>query len=130
VREYGMALRVLCIDDNRDSADTTAGLLRAAGCEALAYYDGLEALSAAEDFRPDVCVLDLNMPGLPGEQLAVLLRARRGLRPALVAVTGYSREEDFRRTELAGFDAHLVKPVDPERLVETVHLVVSELGRV
>jgi CheY-like chemotaxis protein len=129
VKENGMALRVLCADDNRDQADTTAALLRAAGCETLACYDGAEALSAAEDFRPDVCVLDLNMPGLPGEQLAVWLRARReDRRPGLVAVTGGGRAEDFRRTELAGFDAHLVKPVDPGRLVETVHRLGGETG--
>src|SRR5688500_13177013 len=104
-------VRVLCADDNRDLADTSASLLRMAGYDVRVCYDGADALSAAAEFRPDICLLDLNMPGLPGEQLAVWLRARAAdggqPRPSLVAVTGYGRDEDFRRTARAGFDAHL-----------------------
>ncbi len=114
-------VRVLCADDNRDSADTTATLLRRAGYEVRVCYDGVEALAAAAAFHPDVCVLDLNMPGLPGERLAVWIRAREGgHRPALIALTGYGREQDYRRTELAGFDTHLLKPVEPDQLLDAV----------
>jgi two-component system OmpR family response regulator len=118
--------RILCADDNRDLADTNATLLRMAGYEVRVCYDGADALTAAEEFRPDVCLLDLNMPGLPGEHLAVWIRARaNGRRPVLVALTGYGREQDIRRTELAGFDVHLVKPVEPDRLLDTVRKVAA-----
>ncbi len=114
-------VRVLCVDDNKDLADTNATLLRAAGYEVRVCYDGAAALAAAGEFRPDVCLLDLHMPGVPGEHLAVWIRAREGeRRPALVALTGYGRDEDIRRTELAGFDAHLLKPVEPDRLIDAV----------
>ena len=122
--------RVLCVDDNRDLADTTADLLRTAGFDVRVCYDGADALKAVEEFRPDVCVLDLLMPGFQGEQLAGWLRARsRYRRPALVALTGYGRPDDFRRTELAGFDVHLVKPVEPERLLETVRRCAEGCGK-
>lgn len=113
--------RVLCVDDNRDLADTNATLLRMAGYDVRVCYDGAEALTASEEFCPDVCLLDLNMPGVQGEHLAVWIRAREaGRRPALIALTGYGRDSDFRRTELAGFDAHLVKPVAPNQLLDAV----------
>jgi CheY-like chemotaxis protein len=119
-------VRILCVDDNRDLADTNAALFRMAGYEVRVCYDGVEALTAAEEFRPDVCLLDLNMPGLPGEHLAVWIRAREGeRRPALVALTGYGRESDFRRTESAGFDAHLVKPVAPAQLLDIVQTIAE-----
>src|SRR5207248_1517425 len=125
--------RILCVDDNQDVADTSATLLRMAGYEVRVCYDGAEALAAAEEFRPDVCLLDLNMPGMPGERLAVWIRARARdggqRRPALVAVTGFGREVDFRRTERAGFDAHLVKPVDPDQLLSVVRKVAAPAGR-
>jgi CheY-like chemotaxis protein len=119
-------VRVLCVDDNRDTADTTATLLRKAGYDVRVCYDGADALAAAGEFHPDVCVLDLNMPGMPGERLAIWIRAREGeRRPALVALTGYGREQDFRRTELAGFDVHLLKPVEPGLLLDTVRRVAN-----
>ena len=109
-------VRVLCVDDNRDLAESNAELLRLAGCEVRVCYDGATALPAAEGFRPDVCVLDLNMPGMRGEYLAVWLRARAAGRvPALIALTG-----DVQRTQAAGFDLHLVKPVDPQLLIKAV----------
>lgn len=125
-------VRVLCVDDNRDVADTNATLLRMAGWDVRVCYNGADALAAAEEFRPAVCVLDLNMPGMPGERLAVWIRARAkaGGRPgpALVAVTGYGRDVDFQRTRRVGFDAHLVKPVDPDRLLEVVRQVADPTG--
>jgi CheY-like chemotaxis protein len=118
-------VRVLCADDNRDLADTTGELLRRAGYEVRVCYDGADALAAAEEFDPDVCVLDLNMPEVPGERVAVLVRARDQGRRGLIALTGYGRRQDFRRTELAGFDAHLLKPVAPADLLATIRWVAG-----
>jgi CheY-like chemotaxis protein len=106
--------RVLYADDNRPLADITVRLLRLKGFDALACYDGEDALRLAGEFGPAVCFLDLDMPGLAGDEVAAALAARPG-RPALVAVTGVGGEEGRRRT--AGFDLYLVKPADPERLL-------------
>jgi CheY-like chemotaxis protein len=114
-------LRVLCVDDNRDVADSSVDLLRVMGFEARACYDGPTALTEAAVFRPGVCLIDLNMPGMEGDALAVLLRAwAAGAPVVLVAVTAMSDEESNRRIRDAGFDLHLVKPVDPHNLVSVV----------
>lgn len=109
--------RVLVVDDNRDSADTLAMVLQLLGHEVQAVHDGPSALVAVSGFRPDVVLLDIGMPGMNGFEVAKRLRDRpetAGLR--LVALTGYGQEEDRRRTQEAGFDAHLVKPASPEEL--------------
>jgi CheY-like chemotaxis protein len=112
-------LRVLCVDDNRDIADSEAMLLNLLGYDSLACYDGPQALVEAHRFSPDVFLLDLNMPGMDGCEIARELRARYHVHPPLlVAITAKSGTEDYRRTSDAGFDAHLVKPVAPNRLVE------------
>jgi PAS domain S-box-containing protein len=109
--------RVLVVDDNRDAAETLALLLRSAGHEVCLAYDGVEALAAAEGFGPEVAFLDIGLPGLDGYEVARRLRQRPG-KLLLVAVTGYGQEEDRRRAHAAGFDRHLVKPVDPTVLQE------------
>ena len=110
--------RILCVDDNHDVSDTCALLLRVYGFDAQACYDGGAALRIAKESPPDLCFIDLNMPGMEGDELAVRLRALAPERPmTLVALTAMSGEEDFRRTAAAGFTAHLVKPADPEALV-------------
>jgi CheY-like chemotaxis protein len=117
----GPRLRVLCVDDHRDVADSTALLLRVAGFEARACYDGWTALQLAVQFRPGVCLLDLTMPGMDGDELAQRLLAQPGWRPLLlVAVTAMSDETYRQRTTAAGFHLHLVKPVEPEKLVAMV----------
>ncbi len=104
--------RVLCVDDNRDAADSTAIILELHGFECRACYDGFAALDLVESFQPDVCLIDLNMPGMDGDVLAVKLKAtHRTL--LLVAVTAMSDAASERRTAAAGFDRHLVKPVEP-----------------
>lgn len=103
-------LRVLCVDDNRDVADSSVDLLRVVGFEARACYDGPTALVEAAAFQPGVCLIDLNMPGMDGDELAVRLRAWvAGVRLVLVAVTAMSNEESCRRIRDAGFDLHLIK---------------------
>jgi DNA-binding response OmpR family regulator len=110
---------VLVTDDNRDCADTIAMILRSAGHEVLVFYEGKPALDAAEAFQPDAAVLDIGLPGLNGYDLARGLRERMGSTGLLlVAMTGWGQEEDVRNARAAGFDFHLVKPVEPHRLLE------------
>jgi signal transduction histidine kinase/integral membrane sensor domain MASE1/ActR/RegA family two-component response regulator len=111
------ARRVLVVDDNADAADSLAQLLRLAGHEVRVAYDGPAALEAARTYRPDAVLLDIGLPGMSGYEVAKLLRTQPGPRPTLlVAVTGYGRQEDRRRSREAGFDVHLTKPVDPHEL--------------
>jgi CheY-like chemotaxis protein len=110
-------LRVLVADDNVDSAETSAMLLRLWGHEVCVASDGREAMVAAESFRPQVAILDIGMPNLSGYEVAEALRATdwgRAIR--LVAVTGWGQDEDRERAARAGFDRHLPKPVDPALL--------------
>jgi signal transduction histidine kinase len=117
LRSHTCAQRVLVVDDNRDAAATLARLLRLMGHQVETAHHGHLALEVATRFGPDVVLLDIGLPGLDGftvcrrlRQHAVTSRAR------IIAVTGYTQEEDRRRSREAGFDAHLVKPVDLEAL--------------
>jgi CheY-like chemotaxis protein/two-component sensor histidine kinase len=109
--------RVLVVDDNADTAESLALLLRVKGHEVRTAHDGATALQDAGAFQPEVVLLDLGLPRMDGYEVARRLRAQVGLRKALlVALTGYGQEEDRRRAEEAGFDAHLTKPADPTAL--------------
>jgi CheY-like chemotaxis protein/two-component sensor histidine kinase len=118
------ARRTLVVDDNVDSADSLATLLRVTGHEAMTAHDGLEALAAAERFRPEVVFLDIGMPRMNGYDAARHIRQQDwGRDVLLVALTGWGKDEDRRRSADAGFDAHLVKPADSNdllRLLETL----------
>jgi signal transduction histidine kinase/DNA-binding response OmpR family regulator len=105
--------RVLVVDDNVDAADSLAMLLRLGGCEVRLAHSGADAVEAAPVFRPQLVILDIGLPGMDGYEVARRLRADPVTRgAALVAVTGYGREEDRALSREAGFDHHLVKPVD------------------
>ena len=107
--------RILVVDDNVDSAESLTVLLQVSGHDVCAAHSGDAALAAARDFRPDVVLLDIGMPGMDGHEVARRLREEhRDL--VLVAVTGYGLERDRLDSKQAGFDHHLVKPVDPETL--------------
>jgi PAS domain S-box-containing protein len=109
--------RVLIVDDSRDSARSLATLLTLLGNEVRTAHDGRQALEVATAYCPEVVLLDIGLPGMSGYDVARALRARPELgRPVLVAVTGYGSEEDRRLAEEAGFDRHLVKPVDLDAL--------------
>ena len=110
--------RVLIVDDNRDAAVSLAKLLELMGNDTRTAYDGLEALDAAVLFRPDLVMLDIGMPRLNGLDTARKIRGETwGRDVALVALTGWGQTEDRRRSIEAGFDSHLVKPVEPEELI-------------
>ncbi len=113
----GDGRRVLIADDNRDASDSLALLLEAAGHEVRVAYDGLAAVSIARTFRPQMALLDIDMPGLDGYAVAEALRAESwGADLAIVAITGWGNEQDKRRALAAGFDAHLTKPVEPQEI--------------
>ncbi|MBA3624219.1 MAG: response regulator [Methylibium sp.] len=111
--------RILVVDDNQDAATSLAELLELTGHETRFAHDGLEAVQAAESFRPDVVLLDIGLPKLNGLEAARMIRQQPwGKDMMLVALTGWGQEEDRRMSSEAGFDAHLVKPVDPAALTE------------
>jgi signal transduction histidine kinase len=110
-------LRVLIVDDNRDAAHSTAVLLRSAGCNVDLAYDGEEAVRVVPTVRPDVVLLDLGLPKLDGYQVAERIRADRSNGKSLIiALSGYGQDEHRLRSKLAGFDYHLVKPIEPTAL--------------
>jgi PAS domain S-box-containing protein len=110
-------LKILVVDDNRDAADMCAAMLEAYGHQIQTAYHGTEALELAERFRPQAMVLDISLPGLDGYSLARKLRERPWATSAiLIAVSGWGREEDQRRSKEAGFDYHLMKPVSSEAI--------------
>jgi PAS domain S-box-containing protein len=112
--------RILVVDDNVDAASSLATLLRLEGHETRIEHDGPNALAIAHKWRPDVVLLDIGLPGMNGYQVAEQLR-QRGYQGRLVAVTGYGQEADRARSQDAGFDEHLVKPVD----IHTLHLALA-----
>jgi CheY-like chemotaxis protein len=113
----GKARRVLVVDDNRDSVESLSLLLRLEGYETEVAYAGAEALSKASGFRPDVVLLDLGLPEMNGFDVCRALRLQPSAKPVrIVALTGWGQARDRERAREAGFDAHLVKPVDPAAL--------------
>jgi signal transduction histidine kinase/DNA-binding response OmpR family regulator len=115
----GPRRRVLVVDDNQDAAESLALLLRLAGHDVHVCHDGPAAVAAAVELVPEVVLLDIGLPGMDGFEVARRLRAHPALaRTLLVAVTGYGQSQDLDRSREVGFDHHLVKPVDPDTLVE------------
>jgi CheY-like chemotaxis protein len=109
---------ILIADDNRDGADTLARMLRIMGHETHTVYDGQQAVQTAESLRPEVILLDIGMPKMNGHDAARHIRQQPwGKDVLLIALTGWGREEDRRRTQEVGFDHHLVKPVDAKALL-------------
>ena len=109
--------RVLLVDDNRDVVRAFARLVRALGHDVEVTFSGDEALVAAERFRPDVVLMDVGLPGLDGYETAAALRSTPwGETAMLIAITGWAREADRQRAYEAGFDRHLVKPIEPHVL--------------
>jgi len=111
------ARRVLVVEDNPDAAATMRDFLELSGHEVELACSGADGLAAARQFHPEVVLCDLGLPGMSGFEVAAELRRDPATRSAkLIAVTGYGRDEDRRRSKEAGFDLHLTKPVDPAQL--------------
>ena len=118
--------RILVVDDNRDAAESLAKILRLVGNDVEVAFDGAAAVTAAAQFSPDVVLLDLGMPTLDGYAAARAIRgSSAGNSVTLVAMTGWGRDTDRQRTREAGFDEHLVKPVDPVALLSYLSSLAS-----
>ncbi|HEV3298868.1 MAG TPA: response regulator [Planctomycetaceae bacterium] len=122
-------LRVLIVDDNRDNVESLRLLLVLMGHNVRVALEGLEGINAADEFRPDVVLLDIGMPNLDGHEVCRRIRARDwGRDMVLVAQTGWGQEEDRRRTQAAGFDYHLVKPIDHASLTAVFAKICEKSG--
>lgn len=111
--------KILVVDDNVDAADTLEALLGMDGFEVQAVYDGVAAVEAAGRIQPDVIVMDIGMPGMDGYDAARKIRQQEGDRKVtLIALTGWGQSADKKRADQAGFDHHLVKPVDYDLLMK------------
>lgn len=116
-----VARRILVVDDNRDSAVTLGMMLRLMGNEIHTAFDGAAALQAADQFRPDMIMLDIGLPKMSGYEVARHVRQQPwGRDMVLVALTGWGQEEDRRRSQQAGFNYHFVKPIDIEDLKQVL----------
>jgi signal transduction histidine kinase/CheY-like chemotaxis protein len=112
--------RVLVVDDNHDSANMMAMLLEFVGHDVRTTHDGVGAVVAVAEFQPHVVLLDIGLPGLNGYEVGERIRRAPGVQPVLVAITGWGQADDRRRSAEAGFDHHLVKPVDHDVLIQVV----------
>jgi CheY-like chemotaxis protein len=117
-KHSGQRLRVLVVEDNRDSAETLRQLLYHSGYEVAVAFTGQDGLRAAKRMNPHVVLCDIGLPDTNGFVVASTLRREAGPGLRLIAVTAYGQEEDRRRALDAGFDLHLVKPVDPVVLLK------------
>lgn len=109
--------RILVVDDNPDSALSMAMMLSMMGHETRTAHDGEAAVASAEEFRPQVVLLDIGLPKLNGYEVAQRIRKEEwGASMFLVAITGWGQDEDRRRSEDVGMNLHLVKPVEPSAL--------------
>lgn len=109
--------RLLVVDDNKDAAESMSMLLEMWGHEVAFAYDGPSAIETAEQWQPEAVFLDIGLPGMDGYEVAERLRELPQARDAvLIAITGYGQEDDRLRSQRAGIDHHLVKPVAPDAL--------------
>jgi signal transduction histidine kinase/ActR/RegA family two-component response regulator len=114
-------LRVLVVDDSIDSAESMAIILEMSGHDVRKAHNGPDALSAASEYRPDVVLMDIGMPGMSGHEVAQKMRETASMREViLIAMTGYGRQVDREQSRAAGFDHHLVKPLDFDKLNEVL----------
>ena len=111
--------RILIVDDNRDSADSLAMLMEITNNEAYLAHDGEEAVKAIERHRPEVVLLDIGLPKLDGHEVCRRVRQEPwGKDIVIIALTGWGQEDDRRKSQEAGFNGHLVKPIDYDKLLE------------
>ena len=114
--------KVLVVDDNRDAASSLARFLQLKGHDVRVAHDGVEAIGVNDEFAPHAILLDLGMPGMDGYEACRRIRnAARGQNVRVIAITGWGQEEDRRKAAMAGFDLHLVKPVNPDTLLQVLH---------
>jgi PAS domain S-box-containing protein len=126
--EYDTKRRVLIVDDNRDSADSLAMLMEITGNETYLAHDGVEAVDAVEKYRPQVVLLDIGLPRLDGHEVCRQIREQPwGKDIVIIALTGWGQEDDRRKSQEAGFNGHLVKPVDYDKLLALLSELMNGL---
>ncbi|MGA7782095.1 MAG: PAS domain S-box protein [Paraburkholderia sp.] len=118
--------RILIVDDNRDAADSLAMLCETENHVTCVAYSSAQALEVVRDFKPNVALLDIGLPGMDGYELAGVLRAQCDTPLLLIAITGYGQAEDRMRAQAAGFDLHFVKPVRVESLLKALSVRVAD----
>ena len=124
--EVEMQRRILIVDDNRDSADSLAMLLELTGNKTFMAHDGIEAMEAIEKHRPEVVLLDIGLPKLDGHEVCRRVREQPwGKNIVVIALTGWGQDDDRRRSQEAGFNGHLVKPVDYDKLLDLLSTLTN-----
>lgn len=123
----GRGRRVLLVDDNRDTVHSFARLLKLRGHEVATAYDGLAAIERAQEFKPDIFLLDIGLPGLDGYALARRLREEGFADTPMIAISGYAQQGDRERAREAGFDRHFSKPINFEALAALLLAETSEI---
>jgi two-component system CheB/CheR fusion protein len=118
-------MRVLIVDDCRDSADSLFMLTQLWGHDSVAVYDGLAALDLFEALRPDVMLVDIGMPGMDGTRIARAVARCGAPRPTLVAVSGFGDRAHRRAAAEAGFDHYLLKPIEPRALEQFLNMICA-----
>jgi CheY-like chemotaxis protein len=114
-------MKILLADDDRDAVLTLQAVLEASGHQIVAAYSGADAIQRARTEKPDAAILDVSMPGMSGNDVAVALRREPSCEDILlIALTGWSSPEDRMATEWAGFDMHMAKPISVESLQEVL----------
>jgi signal transduction histidine kinase len=127
VAETANEVRILVVDDNHDAAETLCVFLEMTGYRPIPAYSGTEAMEAAQSNKPHVILLDIGLPGMNGYEVAAWVRKQPELNQTrLIAITGYGQEEDRLRCEQAGFNLHLVKPVDLDRLDAAIRSLLNQ----
>lgn len=125
-RRDGIRRRILIVDDNHDAADTVAELLQSEGYDVATHYNGYGVEQKASDFKPDVAILDIGLPEIDGYEVARRLRRLSSFGALrLIALTGYGYAEDLSKAKAAGFNAHLLKPADPEKLINCIESLLA-----
>jgi CheY-like chemotaxis protein len=116
--------KILVVDDNRDTATSCSQLFKTLGHDVQTAYDGIAALELARTFKPEAIFLDIGLPGMNGFEVVKTLRQEGHRNEIIIAVSGYGQPEDRQRSREAGFDEHLVKPVQQESLVLALQRIV------
>jgi PAS domain S-box-containing protein len=118
--------RIVIVDDNTDSADSLAMLLQITGNQTFTAHDGIEAIEVIEKQRPEVVLLDIGLPRLNGHEVCRHVRGQSwGRDIVMIALTGWGQEDDRRKSEEAGFNGHLVKPIDYDKLLELLNTLTD-----
>ena len=120
---------MLVVDDNKDAADTLSEMLGMTGFDASVKYTGEDAVGAVRQDCPDAVLLDIGLPGIDGYEVCRRIRANGQKQPVVIALTGWGQQQDLERAERNGFDAHLTKPVDPERVVTLLKTLITARKR-